>query len=205
MAYYKMHEVAGLDPERRKKYPRMTGGRVVSTDEFARRVCAESTFNPGEVKGIIASMCRWMAWEMCSGNRVKLDGVGIFSASLGLVEHAEPECAGDSTKRNARSIRVKGINYRADKELISMTDQGLQLERSPYKAGKSSTRYTPEQRLARALDYLGSHPFLTVQAYCELTGLCATPAREELRRWASTEGSGIGAAGAGSHRVYVKR
>ena len=204
MAYYKMQELSGIGPDgQRPSYPRMAGGRVVTTDELAERACEESTFSAGEVKGILASVCKYLAWHLREGDRVKIDGLGIFSASLGLADDAEPEVTG-VTRRNARSLRVRGVNLRVDKHLVNEMNRGLRLERSPYKPGRSSARYTPEERLARALEHLGTHPYLTVRDYRALTGLCATPAREELRRWASTPGSGLRASGTGSHRVYVK-
>lgn len=204
MAFYKMQELSGIGPDgQRTTYPRMTGGRVVTTDELAARVSEESTFSAGEVKGILASVCKYLAWYMRDGDRVKVDGLGTFSASLGMADDAEPEVPG-VTRRNARSVRVRGVNLRADKQLVYEMNRGLRLERSPYKPGRSSARYTPEERLALALEHLGTHPYLTVRDYRALTGLCATPAREELRRWASTPGSGLRTSGTGSHRVYVK-
>ena len=204
MAYYKMQELSGIGPDgQRPSYPRMAGGRVVTTDELAERACEESTFSAGEVKGILASVCKYLAWHLREGDRVKIDGLGIFSASLGLADDAEPEVTG-VTRRNARSLRVRGVNLRVDKHLVNEMNRGLRLERSPYKPGRSSARYTPEERLALAVEHLAAHPYLTVNDYRTLTGLCATPAREELRRWASTPGSGLRASGRGSHRVYVK-
>ena len=204
MAYYKMQELSGIGPDgQRPSYPRMAGGRVVTTDELAERACEESTFSAGEVKGILASVCKYLAWHLREGDRVKIDGLGIFSASLGLADDAEPEVPG-GTRRNARSLRVRGVNLRVDKHLVNEMNRGLRLERSPYKPGRSSTRYTPEERLALAVEHLATHPYLTVNDYRTLTGLCATPAREELRHWASTPGSGLRASGRGSHRVYVK-
>ena len=205
MAFYKMQSLPDMRGEDIKTtYPRMTGGRVVTTDELAARVSEESTFSAGEVKGILASVCKYLAWHLREGDRVKIDGLGIFSASLGLADDAEPEVPG-VTRRNARSLRVRGVNLRVDKHLVNEMNRGLRLERSPYKPGRSSARYTPEERLALAVEHLAAHPYLTVNDYRTLTGLCATPAREELRRWAADPASGIGTTGRGTHRVYVRR
>ena len=56
-----------------------------------------------------------------------------------------------------------------------------------------------------ALDYLDTHPFLTVSEYQNLTGLLRTAASTELRQWAKISDSGIGIAGKGVHRVYIKK
>ena len=96
---------------------------------------------------------------------------------------------------------MRGVNFRADKQLIAMTRSGIRLERATYKNHRSSARYTEEERRQLALDYLKSHPFLTVADYCRLTGLLPTAARNELRRLAADPESGIDTAGIASHRV----
>ena len=203
MAFYKMQSLPDMRGEDIKTtYPRMTGGRVVTTDELAARVSEESTFSAGEVKGILASVCKYLAWYMRDGDRVKVDGLGTFSASLGMADDAEPEVPG-VTRRNARSVRVRGVNLRADKQLVYEMNRGLRLERSPYKPGRSSARYTPEERLALARQYLSTHPYMTVGEYGALTGLLHASAVRELRRWAAQEDSGIGREGRGTHRMYV--
>ena len=83
-------------------------------------------------------------------------------------------------------------------------EMGL-LERSDWKFRKSSTRYTPEERLGLAREFLETHSYLTVSDYAALTGLLRNAAAKELRRWAEDETSGIGRSGRGTHRVYVRR
>ena len=75
----------------------------------------------------------------------------------------------------------------------------------PGNPHRSSKKYTPEQRLALAHQYLDKHAFLTVSIYRQLTGLVRSTATVELRKWAHTPGSGIDTSGIGSHKVYVKR
>ena len=110
-----------------------------------------------------------------------------------------------TTKRNARSIYVSGVNFRTDKALIRETNHWCELERASWKPARSSKKYTPEQRLALAHQYLDKHAFLTVSIYRQLTGLVRSTATVELRKWAHTPGSGIDTSGIGSHKVYVKR
>lgn len=109
-----------------------------------------------------------------------------------------------ATKRNAQSIYVGGVNFRVDKGLLQRTNSLCHLSRAPWKPTYSSDKYTPEQRLALAQQYLEEHPYLTVRAYRQLTGLVHATATVELRKWAHTSGTGIDISGYGSHRVYVK-
>ena len=97
------------------------------------------------------------------------------------------------------------MNFRTDKALIRETNHWCELERASWKPAHSSKKYTPEQRLALAHQYLDKHAFLTVSIYRQLTGLVRSTATVELRKWAHTPGSGIDTSGIGSHKVYVKR
>ena len=206
MAKYRMQEMPDMrQTGERKLYPRMEMEGQISTDDLAESISEGSSFTTGDVKGMIAALARQLAFGMRNGMSVKIDGIGIFSASLALDDNLEVEAVGNDVRHNARSIVVRGVNFRADKQLIAMTRSGIRLERATYKNHRSSARYTEEERRQLALDYLKSHPFLTVADYCRLTGLLPTAARNELRRLAADPESGIDTAGIASHRVYVAK
>lgn len=186
-------------------YPRMRIQGQVDLKQLAERMSFASTFAAAEIVGVLQSLARAMAWEMAQGRSVKIDGLGLFTPSLGLREGVERESAEPGgTKRNAASIRVKDINFRADKELVSETDLNCTLERSERKFRRSSRQYTPQQRLRLAQEFLARYPRMTVGDYCALTGLLHGAASLELRRWAALPESGIGTAGRGTHVMYVK-
>lgn len=201
-----MQEMPDLNETgKRQFYPRMQLGRPMSTDQLAKRISRATTFGEGEVKGILIALAKEMAWGMQEGQAVKIDGVGTFSLSLGVVKHADAEGSAENTRRNARSIRVRGVNFRADKELVSASDDGLELKRTvdiPIRTAKTAD---PASRLASAHRYLDEHAFMTVADYRALTGLAITAARMELRRLSEEEASGIRSVGRAPHRVYVKR
>ena len=68
------------------------------------------------------------------------------------------------------------MNFRTDKALIRETNHWCELERASWKPAHSSKKYTPEQRLALAHQYLDKHAFLTVSIYRQLTGLVRSTA-----------------------------
>ena len=147
-----------------------------------------------------------LAYQMGQGKSVKLDGIGTFVPSLALRIDKERETGeADSTRRNARSIVVGSINFRAEKSLIHNTNYNCDLERSQQKFRRSSQKYTPEERLERAKQYLTGHPYMTVRNYVQLTGLRPTTASVELRKWAENPESGITTSGRGTHKVYIQR
>ena len=206
-AKYVMQEMVDLNNEGETLlYPRMELKDNCGTDELARMVAEGTTFATGEVKGIICQMAKWMAITMGMGRSVTLDGIGTFTPALGLKKGREREKAdGSGTRRNATSIEVSGVRFRADKELTLEVRQHCRLERSPERNRLYRSKYTPDERLALALRYLESHTILRVGEYAALTGLSQTTAAKELRLWARTEGSGIGSEGLRSHKVYVRK
>ncbi len=207
MASYEMQELNLPGQEGgRVLFPRMKLCGQMDLDEITRRICSGSTFTPGDVKGLVMALSREIADGMAEGRSVKVDGIGVFTPGLGLRKGFERETGREGERRrNARSICVDRIHFRADKELLRETDRNCYLERSDWKFRKSSTRYTPEERLGLAREFLETHSYLTVSDYAALTGLLRNAAAKELRRWAEDETSGIGRSGRGTHRVYVRR
>ena len=198
VAKYIMQEVKDLNNEGDTLlYPRMVIRDSCGTDELAEYISAHTSFSPAEVKGVIELLGHGVARTMAQGRSVRIDGIGLFRK-----EREEPD--GSGTKRNAASIRVGDVRFRADRQLVRETDLACNLEReSGGKSALCRSRYTPQERLALAKRYLEEHPVLTVGTYASLTGLSRTTAGKELRRWYETEGSGIGISGMGTHRVYV--
>lgn len=216
MPHYIMKEMPDLQGTgETTTYPQMVLTGQTDTEQLVRRIAARCTFSPGEIKGVIGELADALAVEMGAGHSVKIDGLGVFTPSLALLPGRERELpqAGkeeataadkDTARRNARSIRVGGVNFRTDKALVRETDKWCELQRAPWKPARSSKRYTPGQRLELARQYLEEHPLLTVSTYQRLTGLLRSAATKELRQWGHTPGTGIGISGSGSHRVYVK-
>ena len=187
-------------------FPRMKLWGQIDLDYLASRINHGSTFTHGDIIGITKALTEAIAHEMGQGFSVKIDGLGVFSPALGLREGFERESGEEGGhKRNAASICVKNINFRADKEFIYETGNHCTLNRSEWKFQRSSKHYTAEQRLKMAQDYLKTHPLLKVTDYCELTGLLRNAAARELKQWTEMPETGIDYTGRGSHKVYITR
>lgn len=207
MAMYEMQE-SNLPNEEGKRilYPRIRLTGQDTLDDVAKYISLTSTFSPGDIKGAVQALVEAIAHSMSEGRSVKIDGLGIFTPTLGLREGFERESGEpDEQRRNAMSICISGVRFKPDKTLLRETAGQCTLERTSWKFRKSSQRYTPQERLKLAQDYLAEHSFMTVADYERLTGLLHTAAACELRMWRETEGSGISCHGRGSHRVYVAR
>lgn len=187
-------------------YPRMVIDGCCETEELVEMITKGSTLRKGEVMASLQLIADGMATLMAHGRSVRIEGIGLFTPSLSLKDGKEREGINDDTsRRNAQSIEIGNINFRAERSLIHDTNSQCNLQRQKGDWRCNRSKYSPEERLALALKYLESNPTLTIGEYKELTGLSHTAAGQELKKWASTPESGIYFKGRGSHKVYVKR
>ena len=206
MAKYIKQEMNDLNGKGEGKvYYRLQTERNISFNEFTQQIEEHhGMMNRGLVKNVMTHVVDVMAKLLGDGYSVTIDGLGTFKATIGLEEDKVMDTfEGDETKRNARSLRLTGINYRADKELIKKSNSHCKLER----AGESRLHrspYTKEERLKLALQFLSEHGAMRVAEYMDLTGLSRTMAAMELKAFRQDASSGITFIGRGSAKVYVK-
>ena len=206
MAKYIKQEMIDLSGKGEEKvYYRLQTERNIDFKELTQQIEEHhNLMNRGLVKSVMAYVVDEMAELLGKGYSVTIDGLGTFRASIGLEEDKDMDTFdGDDTKRNARSLRLTGINYRTDKELIKKANRHCKLER----AGESRLHHTPyskEERLKLAHQYLEEHGVIRVVEYMELTGLSRTKATLELKEFRQDTSSGITFVGRGSAKVYVK-
>ena len=206
MAKYIKQEMVDLSGKGEEKiYYRLQTERNIDFAELAQQIEQHhGLMNRGLVKNVMSHVVDEMAELLGKGYSVSIDGLGTFRASIGLEEDKEMDTFdGDDTKRNARSLRLTGINYRADKDLVKKANRHCKLER----AGESRLHHTPyskEERLKLAQQYLEEHGAMRVVEYMEQTGLSRTKATLELKEFRQDASTGITFLGRGSSKVYVK-
>ena len=206
MAKYIKQEMVDLSGKGDEKiYYRLQTERNIDFAELVQQIEQHhGLMNRGLIKNVMSHVVDEMAELLGKGYSVSIDGLGTFRASIGLEEDKEMDTFdGDDTKRNARSLRLTGINYRADKDLIKQANRHCKLER----AGESRLHHTPyskEERLKLAQQYLEEHGAMRVVEYMELTGLSRTKATLELKEFRQDASTGITFLGRGSTKVYVK-
>ena len=75
MAFYKKIQMA----INKKWYPQSClVGNPVTTDQIAKRLAAESTVTPADVKAVLEALSGVMGDYMAQGRSVRLDGIGSF-------------------------------------------------------------------------------------------------------------------------------
>lgn len=207
MAKYIKQEMPDLKKAgENKAYYRMETSHRVSMEEFIETIAMPGHgITAGEAKQVLGQAAQTLAMLLSEGCAVTIDGIGTFKATVGVRNDKEQDdFTPDEPQRNAQSIEVNGVHYRADKRLVRDINVQCTLVRGKQSRIKRSP-YTLEERISRAIAYMEEHDYLTVKGYAELNGLSVSTASVELRKLRSDDSSGIRAIGKRSGLMYVKR
>lgn len=199
---------------KKKLFPRLIDVRPMEHDKLVKYISETTGLGKGAIMGVLGILAERMASWMSEGYSVKIDGLGRFTPSLKLREGTEREEADSESDesgakrnhRNARSIEVGSVNFKADKQFVLAINKQISLVRSPYQSTirPNSSPYTREQRLELLKGFLAENPFIKCQQYMQLTGMSKSSATKELRAFSDDPSTGILASGRAPHRVYVK-
>ena len=207
MARYIKQELPDLHKTGEKKaYYRMKTKRKIDFNQFVDLISSHNSgISRGEAFRVLMHATDILAELLAQGYSVTIDEMGTFKATIGLVSVKEMDSFEEGTpKLNARSLRVDGVSFKADKRLILNVDKRCDLKR----AGVSRLCRSPfskEERLQKALEYLNAHGAMKVKDYMELTSLSHTVAAKELREFEHDAASGITSIGRLAGKVYVRR
>ena len=207
MARYIKQELPDLHKTGEKKaYYRMKTKRKIDFNQFVNLISSHNSgISRGEAFRVLMHATDILAELLAQGYSVTIDEMGTFKATIGLVSDKEMDSFEEGTpKLNARSLRVDGVSFKADKRLILNVDKRCDLKR----AGVSRlcrSPFTKEERLQKALEYLNAHGAMKVKDYMELTSLSHTVAAKELREFEHDAASGITSIGRLAGKVYVRR
>ena len=206
MAKYIKQEIVDLRGEgETKAYYRMKTIRNIGMEEFIEIMTRRGGMTRGTAIAALMQASDTLGELMGMGYTVTVDGFGTFKATVGLKRFKEMDSIeGDDPKRNAQSLCVDGVNFKADKELIQQVNRHCKLERSHTSRLRKSP-YTRDERLARALQFIEENGFMRLTDYVQLTGLSRTTACRELMELCKDHTSGIKTSGRGVHKVYVKK
>jgi nucleoid DNA-binding protein len=179
--------------------------QAMSHDEFVDLCSREGAMPKDAIEGVLTLIHDKLALSMAEGFSVKINGLGTFIAKLGMRDGVLPDAfEPGETKHNAKNIKVTGVSYRADKELISNTSRKCVLIKEGESRIKKPTT-TLEERIAKARKFLEEKPLMRVMDYVWLTGLSRTTASIELRKIANDPTSGITSTGRNSQKYYCLR
>ena len=179
--------------------------RHMDFGRFVRQCAREGHTEEGTILGVLSLVSDKLALCMAEGFSVKIDGIGTFSAKLGVrADQQQDSFEPGESSRNAGTIQVSGVAYRADNALVENTRDKCTLKRGGVSRIRKPSS-TLEERICMARDYLSRHMFMRVPDYMELTGLARTAATVELRKIVLDPSSGITYRGEKSQKMYVLR
>lgn len=169
------------------------------------------SFSEGMIRGVFDALVSVMKSWMPMGHNIKIDGLGVFSLTLGFdesspSEKAELENADDNPKTKYRHVCIKGINFKPDPKLL----QALNKE-ATFECGETDvqvpkkTKLSLEERLARAKSIIAKNGFMTLYDYANATSQSRSVASKDLRKIVADPTSGITTRGSHSHKVWIIR
>lgn len=204
--YYKQ-EVADLRGDgQTNSYYRIKLNGMVTWDELVQHVVRHDGYlDEGDVTKVVQAVVKCMAEMLADGQSVTVDGLGRFKPVIGFKEGMErDEDTVDVARPNARSFEVNRIRFHAEPKFVRRVAEKCHLERGG-ETRLYTSKHTKEERLALALKFLESHPYMRVGDYMELTGLSKTAASTELRSFRNDPQSGIAAEGKRASLIYIRK
>lgn len=154
-----------------------------------------------ELEGIAEDFLREMTNYLASGYSVSLGELGNFGIRIGLREDAPTE---ESSRRNSRSLCVKGLTFKANKGFIRDVNSKCQLTREGGGVQRlHRSRFNREERIQRAVDFLEKHHVMYLKDYAYLSGLSRTAASQELREFDADPAVPICSKGRGVSKIFV--
>lgn len=219
MANYVLQELPdGMSGGKKVLYPKMQTYSMHDYETVLNnmRVYAGS-LSTGIMRGVIDALVQSMKTWMPLGHTIKIDGLGVFSLSLGFDTStvSEKAIAKEKGKKGAdkekdektkyRHVCIQGINFKPDPELLKGLNEETTFERVDSET-KTIRKEEPgrEERIAKAMEIINKNGYMTLSDYACSTGLSRTTASRDLKSLTSDPTSGITTRGDHSHKVWVK-
>lgn len=169
------------------------------------------SFSEGTIKGVFDALLSVMKSWMPMGHNIKIDGLGVFSLTLGfdessLSEKAELKNVDNDPKTKYRHVCIKGINFKPDQKLLQALNKEATFERGESDVQvPQKTTLTREERIARAKAIIAKNGFMTLYDYANATHQSRSVASKDLRQIVTDPTSGITTRGNHSHKVWVAK
>jgi hypothetical protein len=197
-------------------YPKMQRYSLFDYEMVIQHMCKFSPIlNEGIIRTVFDALTDEMLTSLPNGHNIKIDGLGVFSLSLEFdtsktseeeLAHKQEFDDGDDPKLGYRHVRIKSINFRPDPELLRRMNWVATFENDGVEfVPQRKSRFSREERLAKAKEIIDKQGFMTLSNYAAATGLSMSGASKDLRQLVADGDSGIIAWGDHTHKVWVRR
>lgn len=169
------------------------------------------SISDGMIRAVFDALLSVMKSWMPMGHNIKIDGLGVFSLTLGfdessLSEKAELKNVDNDPKTKYRHVCIKGINFKPDQKLLQALNKEATFERGESDVQvPQKTTLTREERIARAKAIIAKNGFMTLYDYANATHQSRSVASKDLRQIVTDPTSGITTRGNHSHKVWVAK
>jgi len=174
------------------------------------------SFSEGTIRGVLDALVTTMKSWMPLGHNIKIDGLGVFSLTLGFDTSTPSEAeaakkqkdndADNEPRTKYRHVCIKGINFKPDPQLLQQMNQEATFERTqtdvvvPRKPSDNR-----DERIRKALAVIDRQGYMTLSDYAVATSQSRSTASKDLRQLVSDPTSGITTRGSHSHKVWIRR
>ena len=169
------------------------------------------SFSEGTIRGVFDALVSVMESWMPMGHNIKIDGLGVFSLTLGFDESSPSEKEAlknvdDNPKTKYRHVCIKGINFKPDSKLLQALNEEATFERGETDVQvPQKTKLSREDRLKRAKAIIEKNGFMTLYDYANTTHQSRSTASKDLRQIVADPTSGITTRGSHSHKVWIAK
>ena len=213
MANYILKEMAeGMADGHKTLYPKMQTYSLHDYEtviEYMRDYAG--SLSKGTIKAVFDALVSVMESWMPMGHNIKIDGLGVFSLSLGFDESSPSEKVelkntDNDPKTKYRHVCIKGINFKPDQKLLQALNKEARFERSEADVQvPQKTKLSREERIARAKTIIAKNGFMTLYDYANATHQSRSVASKDLRQIVADLNSGITTRGSHSHKVWIAK
>lgn len=215
MANYVLKELPGeMTDGKSVVYPKMQTYSLFDYEKVIDHMCTLSRIlNEGIVRAVFDALASEMQSSMPYGHNIKIDGLGVFSLSLGFdtstpseKEIAQQQEWDDDAdpKLKYRHVCIKGVNFKPDPELLKEMNRQATFEcvGVDVEVPKES-KFSREERLVRAKAIIATQGYMTLADYATATRQSRSAASKDLKRLVADADSGITTRGDHSHKIWI--
>ena len=213
MAKYVLQELPGEMTDGKKiVYPKMQTYSLHDYETVIEHMHDYAgSISEGVINAVFDALVSVMKSWMPMGHNIKIDGLGVFSLTLGFdesspSERAELKNVDDNPKTKYRHVCIKGINFKPDPKLLQALNKEATFERGESDVQvPQKIKLSREERLEKAKAIIAKNGFMTLYDYANATHQSRSVASKDLRQIVSDPTSGIATRGSHSHKVWVAK
>ena len=169
------------------------------------------SISDGLIRAVLDALVSTMQSWMPLGHSIKIDGLGVFSLSLGFDTSTPSEKAisqglqkDEAPKAKYRHVCINGINFKPDPKLLKEMNKQATFDRVSMEIiTPKKCKYSQEERLGKAKAIIGKYGYMTLTDYALATDQSRSAASNDLKRLVADTDSGITTRGSHSHKVWI--